>query len=118
MSPLCATTTQGRTGGSPIIVEGSKGAGDMEWTDANSDDAAWPPEGWLDRDGACRMFGVASTTWLRWQREGRVTCARRFRRPGDGHTCVLYPIGALERLREEIERAGKPYPDPDRARVW
>jgi hypothetical protein len=64
------------------------------------------------------MFGVASTTWLRWQREGRVTCGQRHQRPGDGHTCVLYPVAELERLRGEVERIGQPYPDTERPGVW
>jgi hypothetical protein len=64
------------------------------------------------------MFGVASTTWLRWQREWRVTSGQSHQRPSDGHTCILYPVAELERLREEVERIGQPYPDTKRPGVW
>lgn len=64
------------------------------------------------------MFGVSGGTWTAWVREGRVTCGQRLQRPGDGHTCVLYPKAALERLRDQIEQIGKPYPDPQRPGVW
>src|SRR6187402_1353127 len=78
----------------------------------------FPPPGLVDRHDACRMFGVSSRTWLTWQRNGRVTCGQRHQRPGDGHTCVLYPVAELERLREEVERIGQPYPDTERPGVW
>lgn len=65
------------------------------------------------------MFGVSPRTWAHWIQEGRIACGQRHRRPGDGHTCVLYPESELRRLRDEFERlAGKPYPDPHRPGVW
>ena len=75
-------------------------------------------DAWLTRQQACAMFGVSESTWLTWQRNGRVTCGKRHRRPGDGHTCVLYPKAELQRLRDQIEQIGKPYADPQRPAVW
>jgi hypothetical protein len=79
---------------------------------------AFPPAGFVDRDGACALFGVSSRTWLTWQRDGRVTCGRLQPRPGDGHVVKLYPVAELERLRAELGQVGQPYPDPDRPGVW
>ena len=65
------------------------------------------------------MFGVSARTWAGWVQHGRIACGQRHRRPGDGHTCVLYPESELRRLHEEFERlAGKPYPDPQSPGVW
>jgi hypothetical protein len=78
---------------------------------------AFPPAGFVDRDGACALFGVSTSTWLAWQRGGRVTCGRLHRRPGDGHVVKLYPVAELERLRAALAQVGRPYPDPDRPGV-
>ena len=48
---------------------------------------------------------------------GRVNFGQRHRRPSDGNYCVLYPRAELERLRDQLEQLGKPYPDPDRPGV-
>src|SRR5947199_10484323 len=72
--------------------------------DASAAADAFPPEGFVDRRGACALFGVSSRTWLAWQRDGRVTCGRLHPRPGDGHCVKLYPVAELERLRAELGR--------------
>jgi hypothetical protein len=65
------------------------------------------------------MFGVSPRTWAAWVTLGRITCGRPHRRPGDGHTCILYREAELRRLHDDLERpAGKPYPDTDHAGVW
>src|SRR6187402_3580454 len=68
----------------------------------------FPPPGLVDRHEACRMFGVSPTTWTAWVRSGRVTCGQLHRRPGDGHSCKLYPIA----LMSTIDRAYLPGGDP------
>jgi len=86
---------------------------------AVEDDATWPPPGMVDRHEACRMFGVSLRTWTVWERRGRITCGRYHRLPDDKPgRCKLYPKVELERARVEIERFGKPYPDPARPGVW
>ena len=44
------------------------------------------------------MLGVAERTISNWQKEGRISCGRRFQRPSDGRAWVLYPIAELEPL--------------------
>lgn len=75
----------------------------------------FPPPGWIDRRGACRMFGVCFAAWHRWELTGRVRCGRSVPRPDGTGRCRIYPIDALNRLFEEFSRIGKPYPDPERS---
>lgn len=74
-----------------------------------------PPTGYIDRDGAAAMFGVATSTFLHWQTDGRITCGRWARLPigelGGGRR--VYPVEELSRLAEEFDKVGKPYVDPD-----
>jgi hypothetical protein len=82
-------------------------------------DSIWPPPGMVDRHEACAMFGVSLSAWMAWERKGRITCGRYHRLPNDRPgQCKLYPKEELERTRVEIEKLGKPYPDPDRPGVW
>jgi hypothetical protein len=84
------------------------------------DDPTWPPPGMVDRNEACAMFGgVSLTTWMVWERRGRITCGQFHRLPNDKPgRCKLYPKAELERARVGIEKVGKPYADPDRPGVW
>jgi hypothetical protein len=83
------------------------------------EDGTFPPPGMVDRHEACAMFGVSLTTWMVWERRGRITCGEYHPLPNDRPgRCKLYPKDELERLRIEIEKLGKPYPDPDRPGVW
>lgn len=60
--------------------------------------------GTIERDEACRMFGVSSATWSRWQRIGRVP-AGRWTRYGSGRTYhKVYPLDELRRLLPELAR--------------
>jgi hypothetical protein len=63
--------------------------------------AAHLPEGLVDRAGACRFFGVSRYVWKHWIHEGKVTCGRLEHSPRGGRR-VLYAIGDLERLREDL----------------
>jgi hypothetical protein len=76
----------------------------------------FPPPGWIDRRGACRMFGVSFKAWEHWERTGRVRCGRWAPQPLEkrGGKCRIYPIDELNRLLEEFSNVGKPYPDPQR----
>ena len=81
-------------------------------------DPTWPPPGMLGRHEACAMFGVSLTTWRVWEDRGRITCGQLHPRPDKPGLRKLYPIEALERARAEIEKLGKPYPDPNLPGVW
>jgi hypothetical protein len=62
---------------------------------------------------------VSLTTWVVWERRGRINCGQYHRLPNDKPgRCKLYPRDELERARREIEQLGKPYPDPGRPGVW
>lgn len=78
---------------------------------------SFPPPGLVDREEACRMFGVSPRTWAQWVQNGRVNFGQRHQRPSDGNYCVLYPRAELQRLRDQLEQVGKPYLDPDRPGV-
>jgi hypothetical protein len=69
-------------------------------------DAARPeiPEGFVDREGARRMFGVTARQWQHWIGRGVVSCGVIIpdRRKGGGGKCAIYPIEALKKLREEL----------------
>jgi hypothetical protein len=83
------------------------------------EDGPFPPPGMVDRHEACRMFGVSLTTWIVWERRGRITCGQYHALPNDKPgRCKLYPKVELERARVEIEKLGKPYPDPEQPGVW
>jgi hypothetical protein len=76
------------------------------------------PEGYVDRDDAAKIFGVATGTFVHWQTDGRINCGRWARIPveeasvrGCGGRRV-YPVDELRRLAEEFSKVGKPYPDP------
>ena len=51
-------------------------------------DAAFPPPGFIDRDEAARMFGVAARTWADWEGAGKVDCGRWFKLPWGGDDAV------------------------------
>jgi hypothetical protein len=74
----------------------------------------FPPPGFIDRRGACRMFGIGFHAWNHWERCGRVRCGQSVPRPfGKPGRCRIYPIDELNRLLEEFNNVGKPYPDPE-----
>src|SRR5688572_20456564 len=53
-----------------------------------NDEATRPaiPAGFVDREGVCRMFGIASATLKRWERTGFIPRAQR-----PGGRWKLYP---------------------------
>ncbi|HSV13807.1 MAG TPA: AP2 domain-containing protein, partial [Tepidisphaeraceae bacterium] len=79
-------------------------------------EAPFPPPGMMGRHEACRVFEVSITTWVVWERKGRVQCGQWVPVPGGKPgRCKVYPIDEINRLLEEYQRIGKPYADPDRA---
>jgi hypothetical protein len=68
------------------------------------------PPGWVSMRDACQMFGVHPNTWNRWERDGLITCGKRF----TARRLKLYPLDQLERLLAECGRYAPPYPDPHR----
>jgi hypothetical protein len=84
----------------------------------------FPPPGFVDRHEGRRMFGVCLTTWMRWEREGRITCASWVPVPNKPGRCKIYPVAELKQLVEQFaqQRAAEqkklePYPDPDEPEV-
>jgi hypothetical protein len=59
------------------------------------------PEGFVDRDGACRMFDVTRCVWKQWIRQGKVRFGQIVSSPRGGKK-RLYAIEDLERLRDEL----------------
>jgi hypothetical protein len=81
----------------------------------------FPPEGFVTREGACRIFGVRMRTWTRWESEGRITCGTFTSIPNKPGRCKLYQIEELEELKRQFDRleeTRKPYPDPQRPGCW
>jgi predicted site-specific integrase-resolvase len=72
------------------------------------------PDGWIQLREACAMFGVDPNTFVRWEREGLITCGRN----ETGRRIKIYPRAELERLLEENGRFAPPYPDPKQAGSW
>ncbi len=66
------------------------------------------PDGFVDREGACRIFGVTARQWGHWITDGRVTCGVTvFSRRGG--RASIYPIEALKKLREDLYARDKLY---------
>jgi predicted site-specific integrase-resolvase len=72
------------------------------------------PDGWVQLREASEMFGVDVNTFVRWEREGLITCGRN----ETGRRIKIYPRVELERLLAENGRYAPPYPDPDRPGVY
>jgi hypothetical protein len=70
------------------------------------------PKGFVDRDGACRFFGVPRYTWKKWVSEGKVTCGRHEDSPRGGRR-VLYAVVDLERLKAGLFGEDKLYKRSD-----
>lgn len=75
---------------------------------------AWHvPDGYLTQDQACEQFGVSREIWLRWEREGKITCGQRV--PAGPK---LYKLDDIHRLLDEYGKYCPPYPDPARPGVY
>jgi hypothetical protein len=68
------------------------------------------PEGFVDRDGACRMFGVTRHVWKRWVREGKAPDGRLVACRVGGKK-KLYAVEDLARMRDEMFGEEKLYKD-------
>lgn len=71
------------------------------------------PEGYVDRAGACAMFGVVEGTWVVWEREGRVPKGE-WGRSRTNRPCRIYPIEQLQRVLREIRAPDKAHRDHGR----
>jgi hypothetical protein len=69
------------------------------------------PEGFVDVDGACRMFGVARGGWKTWIRVGKVSIKGTLVPSPVGGKQKLYAIADLERMKEELFGEDKLYKD-------
>jgi DNA-binding transcriptional MerR regulator len=70
------------------------------------------PEGFVEKDGACRMFGVTRFAWKRWVTEGKLHSVKTIDSPLGGNR-KLYAIEDLERLREALFGEDKLYKAAD-----
>ncbi|HYE17002.1 MAG TPA: hypothetical protein VEA69_01040 [Tepidisphaeraceae bacterium] len=70
------------------------------------------PDGFVDRDGACQMFGVTRHVWKTWIRQGKVTFGQVIASPIGGKQ-KLYAVADLERLKDELFGADKVYKGAD-----
>jgi transposase len=71
-----------------------------------------PPPGFVDKDGACRMFGVTRHVWKTWIRQGKVGFGQLISSRFGGRQ-RLYKVEDLERLREELFGEDKLYKGAD-----
>jgi hypothetical protein len=62
--------------------------------------SAWPPAGFVDRDGAAAILGVTANALIQFVRGGQLPPARPCMLP-NGRTGVVYAVADLERLRDE-----------------
>jgi hypothetical protein len=70
------------------------------------------PEGFVDKEGACRFFGITLHTWKKWIREGKVRCGRIIPSP-IGQRLSIYAVEDLERLKDELFGEDKLYKRAD-----
>lgn len=70
------------------------------------------PPGFVDRDGACRIFGVTRCVWKRFIREGKVPFGRMVSSSLGGKQ-KIYSIEDIHRLKEELFGADKLYKSAD-----
>lgn len=66
------------------------------------------PEGFVDMDGAARMFGLSRSGWKGWVRIKKIRCGQTIPSPV-GARLRIYAITDLERLREELFDEDKLY---------
>lgn len=59
------------------------------------------PEGYVDKDGACAMFGVSHFVWKNWIRQKKVRCGTQTQATVGGRR-TIYRVQDLERLRDEL----------------
>lgn len=78
-----------------------------------------PPEGMavMTRDEAAVYLRVSDGTFGVWEREGRIAIPR-YRRVSVTGTPILYAAADLQRLRDELDKVGQPYADPDQDGCW
>jgi predicted site-specific integrase-resolvase len=68
------------------------------------------PDGYLDLDGACAMFGVSLQTWGKWTRQGRVPRGE-WGRSRTNKPMRIYRVELLERLLGEMRSPQRPHRD-------
>jgi hypothetical protein len=66
------------------------------------------PEGFVDREGACRMFGITRHVWKRWIDQGKIRFGQVIPSSVGGKK-KLYAIEDLKRLKEELFGEDKLY---------
>lgn len=70
------------------------------------------PDGFVDRDEACRMFGVTRHVWKRWIREGKVPFGTIISSPTGGKQ-KIYSLEDLRGLKNDLFGADKLYKGAD-----
>lgn len=100
-------------GRAPAGVPGkSNGSGAMLWRAAELrtlraewDARPFPPEGWVDRQGATEHLGISINTLNVWIRQNRFPYAGRLVPGPNGVECRIYEITELDRARAQMRRA-------------
>jgi hypothetical protein len=70
------------------------------------------PEGFVDKAGACRMFGVSLSVWENWIGQGKIGFGQLIQSPVGGKQ-KIYAIEDLLRLKEELFGEDKLYRKAD-----
>lgn len=70
------------------------------------------PEGFVDKDGACQMFGVTRHVWKTWIRQGKIGFGQIIFTPS-GHKYRVYAIADLKCLKDELFGEDKLYKSGD-----
>lgn len=96
-----------------ISIDGSDSPAAAAADSAAGDGNAFPPPGWVDRDGACRIFGITFYTWKDWIKRRKIRCGKWFLHPA-GRWLKLYPIESLEQMRADMESEDQVREDPQR----
>ena len=77
-----------------------------------AEEAARPtaPPGFIELHEAVRTLGVSVPTIYRWEKHGEMTAGQIVPIPGTSARTKIYPVAEIERLREEIRKAGESFP--------
>lgn len=73
-------------------------------------EAATPeiPEGFVDKAGACKMFGISHFVWKNWIRQGKIGFGQLVQAP-HGSKRKLYAIEDLKRLKDALFDQDQPH---------
>lgn len=68
------------------------------------------PPGFIELRDLARALDVNEGTILRWEKHGELAAGQIVPIPGTSARTKIYPVGEIERLREEIRKASESFP--------